>query len=50
MVSNFEHDETFALPTSLFDHGWDPMELVDGDGAVFSGRRSMTASSETPER
>jgi hypothetical protein len=50
MVSSFEHDKTFVLPTSLFEHGWDPVELVNGDGAGLSGRRSMTAASKTPER
>jgi hypothetical protein len=50
MVFNFKHDETSALPTSSFNHGWDPAKLVGGDGADLSGRRSVTAASKTPDQ
>jgi hypothetical protein len=50
MMSSFEHDETFDLVMSLYNHGWDPVELGDGDGKDLSKKRSMTTASKTAEQ
>jgi hypothetical protein len=50
MLSSFEHDETFALPTSWHMHDWDPVELVGSDEDGISERMSMTTATKTLEQ
>jgi hypothetical protein len=49
MMSSFQHEETLDLPTFLYNHGWDSVELGEGDGDDLSGRRGVDAPSRTQE-